>query len=42
LSDVVRAIFFFHVLNDFAAADFAKIDVDIGRFSAVQIQKPFK
>ena len=42
LSDVRLAVFVLHVLNDFAAAILAEVDVDIGRFAAVFIQEPLE
>ena len=42
MSDVFGAVLFFYVLDDFAAAVFAEIDVDIGRFSAVEVEEAFE
>ncbi len=42
LGDVFGAVFFFHVLDDFAAAVFAEVDVDIRRFAAIEIEEAFE
>ena len=42
LSNTVFAVFFFHIANDVGAAFFAKVDIDIGGFRTIFIQKSFE
>ena len=42
LRDAVFAVFFFHVANDVDASIFTKVDIDIGGFCTIFIQKSFE
>ena len=42
LRDAALAVFLPNVFEDFAAARFAEIDVDIRRRNAIRIQKPLE
>ena len=42
LRDAVFAVFFFYIANDVDASFFAKVDIDIGGFCTIFIQKSFE